>query len=141
MIQGLRLVWDAARGWTVAWGFLLLLQGLIPAALIHLTRVTVNQLSSVVNNSAGLANIQSVWLPAGLIGMLWMAGQLLSSLIDWVRSAQAELVQDSIHTLIHSKALSLDIAFYENPESYDMLHRARVDAISQPVALLESLGA
>jgi ATP-binding cassette subfamily B protein len=140
MIQGLRLVWDAARGWTVAWGFLLLLQGLIPAALIHLTRVTVNQLSSVVNNSAGLANIQSVWLPAGLIGMLWMAGQLLSSLIDWVRSAQAELVQDSIHTLIHSKALSLDIAFYENPESYDMLHRARVDAISQPVALLESLG-
>jgi len=140
MIQGLRLVWDAARGWTVAWGLLLVLQGLIPAALIHLTRVTVNQLSAAVNNPAGSAALESVWLPAGLIGLLWMTGQLLSSLIDWVRSAQAELVQDSIHTLIHRKALSLDIAFFENPESYDLLHRARVDAISQPVVLLESLG-
>ena len=32
------------------------------------------------------------------------------------------------------------MAFYENPESYDLLHRARVDAITQHVALLESLG-
>src|SRR6185369_14472194 len=82
----------------------------------------------------------AVWPPALLIGLLWMVAQILSSLIDWVRTAQAELVQDRIHGLIHHKALALDIAFYENPESYDLLHRARVDAISQPVALLESIG-
>jgi hypothetical protein len=32
MNRGLALVWQAARGWTVAWGVLLLLQGLIPTA-------------------------------------------------------------------------------------------------------------
>jgi ATP-binding cassette subfamily B protein len=42
--------------------------------------------------------------------------------------------------LIHAQALRLDLAFYDHPESYDQLHRARVDAISQPLALLESLG-
>jgi ATP-binding cassette subfamily B protein len=45
-----------------------------------------------------------------------------------------------VHRLIHLQALRLDLAFYDHPESYDQLHRARVDAISQPLALLESLG-
>jgi ATP-binding cassette, subfamily B, bacterial len=140
MGQGLRLVWSAARGWTVAWGVLLLLQGLMPAALVYLTRLTVNRLSTAVGGQNGLAAFSDVWLPAGLIGMLWVVSQLLTSLSAWVRTAQAELVQDSIHALIHEKALALDVAFYENPESYDLLHRARVDAITQPIVLLESLG-
>jgi ATP-binding cassette subfamily B protein len=42
--------------------------------------------------------------------------------------------------LIHVQALRLDLAFFDHPESYDQLYRAQVDAISQPLALLESLG-
>ncbi len=140
MGQGLALVWQAARGWTVAWGVLLTLQGLVPAGLVYLIRVVVNRLSACLTGPTGVELSSDLWLPAGLIGLLWVAGVLLGSLISWVRTAQAELVQDSIHNLIHRKALSLDVAFYENPESYDLLYRARVDAISQPVILLESLG-
>jgi ATP-binding cassette subfamily B protein len=140
MGKGIHLVWKAARGWTVAWGILLALQGLVPAALVYLTRLAVNRLSSALTGQAVAAAFSEVWLPVSLIGLLWIASQLLSSLVAWVRAAQAELVQDTIHALIHQKALSLDVAFYENPESYDLLHRARVDAISQPIALLESLG-
>lgn len=140
MFKGLRLVWDAARGWTVAWGTLLVLQGLVPAALIYLTKLTVNRLSTAFGTQTGLTAFSNVWPLALLIGLLWIFSQLLSSLTVWVRAAQAELVQDSIHALIHQKALELDVSFYENPESYDLLHRARVDALSQPIALLESLG-
>jgi len=140
MGQGLALVWQAARGWTVAWGVLLTLQGLVPAGLVYLIRVVVNRLSACLTGPAGKELSPDLWLPAGLIGLLWVAGVLLGSLTSWVRTAQAELVQDSIHNLIHRKALSLDVAFYENHESYDLLYRARVDAISQPVILLESLG-
>jgi ATP-binding cassette subfamily B protein len=64
----------------------------------------------------------------------------LSSALSWVREVQADRVQDEVHRLIHVQALRLDLAFYDHPESYDQLHRARVDAISQPLALLESLG-
>jgi len=75
----------------------------------------------------------------GIAG-LWIAAQLLSSALSWVRAVQVERVQDEFHRLIHVQALRLDLAFYDHPESYDQLHRARVDAISQPLALLESLG-
>ena len=131
--RALALVWGAARWWTLAWGVLLIGQGMIPAGLALLLRALVNHL---------VASRQwaSVAPPALGIAGLWIAGQLLSSALSWVREVQAERVQDEVHRLIHVQALRLDLAFYDHPESYDQLHRARVDAISQPLALLESLG-
>jgi ATP-binding cassette subfamily B protein len=131
--RALALVWDAAGWWTVAWGILLVGQGLIPAGLALLLR-------SLVNRLVASHEWASIAPPALGIAGLWMAGQLLSSALSWVRAVQAERVQDEVHRLIHLQALRLDLAFYEHPESYDQLHRARVDAISQPMALLESLG-
>ena len=140
MGKGLGLVWSAARGWTVAWALLLLVQGVIPALQVYLTRVTVDILAADISPTVASATLTRAWPPMAVIGLLWIVTQLISSLIRWVRAAQGELVQDSIHTLIHDKALELDVAFYENPESYDLLHRAKIDALSQPIALLESLG-
>ena len=45
--RGLGLVWHSARGWTLAWVVLLLIQGLVPALQIQLTRTVINRLSSV----------------------------------------------------------------------------------------------
>ena len=131
--RALTLVWGAAGGWTVAWGVLLVGQGLIPAAQALLLRTLVNRLVSSHEWS-------SIAPPALGIAILWIVAQLLSSALSWVRVVQAERVQDEVHQLIHRQALRLDLSFYDHPESYDQLHRARVDAISQPLALLESLG-
>ena len=131
--RALALVWKAAGWWTVTWGILLVCQGLIPAGLALLLRTLVNRLVA----APGWAAIAA---PAVGIAGLWVAGQLLSSALSWVRAVQAEQVQDEVHRLIHVQALRLDLAFYDNPDSYDRLYRSTVDAISQPLALLESLG-
>ena len=36
--------------------------------------------------------------------------------------------------------MSLDLGFYESPQFYDHLYRARSDASTRPLALLESSG-
>ena len=36
--RALRLVWEAGRGWTVAWVALLIVQGILPVALVALTK-------------------------------------------------------------------------------------------------------
>ena len=131
--RALGLVWGASGWWTVAWGILLVGQGLIPAGQALLLRTLVNRLVALHGWSA-------VAPPALGIAGLWVAGQLLSSALSWVRAVQAERVQDEVHRLIHVQALRLDLAFYDHPESYDQLYRAQIDAISQPLALLESLG-
>ncbi len=131
--RALRLVWDAVGWWTVAWGILLVAQGLIPAGVALLLRALVNRLVSSPDWAA-------VAWPALGIAALWVVSQLIASALSWVRAVQAEQVQDEVHRLIHLQALRLDLAFYDQPESYDLLYRAQVDAVSQPLALLESLG-
>jgi ATP-binding cassette, subfamily B, bacterial len=130
--RALALVWEAAGWWTLAWGFLLIAQGMVPAGLALLLRTLVNGLVS--RNPVAIAP------SAAGIAVLWITGQLLSSALSWVRAVQAELVQDEVHRLIHQQAIRLDLAFYDHSESYDQLYRAQVDAITQPLALLESLG-
>jgi ATP-binding cassette subfamily B protein len=77
---------------------------------------------------------------AGLLAAVLLLAEVLRSMANWVRTAQAERVQDYLYGLIHSRAISLDLAFYETPEYYDQLHRARIDALTRPTALLESMG-
>jgi len=140
MGSGLGLVWQAARPWTIAWCALLFLQGLAPAALVYLTRIAVDSLAAALATRDILDTFASAWLPIALIGLLWIVSQILASLAAWVRTVQSELVQDHIKALIHRQALSLDMAFYDHPDSYDLLYRASIDAVQRPLTLLENLG-
>lgn len=132
--RALALVWNAAKWWVVVWAILLLGQGLIPAGLALLLRTLVNRLVAAPAWASAAP-------PALGIAGLWVAAQLLASALSWVRAVQAEHVQDEVHRLIHLQALRMDLSFFDYPESYDRLYRAQVDAGSQPLALLESLGA
>ena len=66
--------------------------------------------------------------------------ELLKSINTWVREAQAGLVQDHITALIHRQSMAADLAFYDSPDFYDHLHRAREEAPYRPAFLIESLG-
>jgi len=134
--RALALVWHAAKGWTVAWLILLTVQGALPVATVYLTRDLVNRL---VN--APLADLPATLTLVVLLAVLLLLSQTLGGLTDWVRAAQSEWVKDHLTDLIHAQAAALDLSFYDSPAYADMLHRARVDAINRPVALIENLGA
>ncbi len=133
-----RLIWTVAHGWTMAWLFLLLLQGLLPLALVYVTRDLVDQLSRGVQ-SATWDFAETIWLVV-LLAVATLVGEGLNSFSKWIRSVQAELVQDHLSELIHAKATTLDMAFFDHADYYDRLYRAQNDALSRPVALLENAG-
>ncbi len=135
--RGIALVWGVAWQWMVAWLVLLLLQGLLPVATVYLTRAVVDSLVA----SMGGGPLQPTLILVGLTALVLLLNEVLNSLAAWVHTAQGELVSDHIYSLIHAQAIRLDLGFFETPAFYDQLHRARVDAIHRPVALLENLGA
>ncbi len=137
--QALRLVWNVARPWTIAWGILLVLQGLLPVATVYLTQAVVDNLVLAMEGGDSDQLRFTLLLVVAAAGVLLLT-QVLQSLTTWVRMAQGELVRDNLSGLIHEQAASLDLTFYERPNYYDQLHRARVDAISRPVTLLENMG-
>lgn len=138
--RALGLVWEAARGWTLAWAVLLIIQGLLPAATVRLSKYLVDSLVTVVGAGGTWETIRpTAWL-AALMGLLLLLTQLLGSLSSWIRTALSEAVRDHITSLLQMQSLALDLAFFDSADYYDHLHRARGEALYRPVALLESLG-
>jgi ATP-binding cassette subfamily B protein len=119
---------------------LLVVQGLLPAVTVYLTRALVNSLAAALQPGATGSEIRTTLVLVGLMGGTMLLAELLRGAAAWVRTAQAERVQDHINALIHRQSAAVDLAFYESPDYYDHLHRARAEAGYRPVALLENLG-
>jgi len=134
-------VWDAARGWTILWAVLLVVQGLLPVALVYLTRAVVDGLVAAVEADGAWSAVRPalVWvlLAAGVVFLQ----ELSRAASGYVRAAQGELVIDHVYARIHATSTKADFAFYESPEYHDHLHRARAEAGYRPLALVEGLGA
>ncbi len=138
--QTFALVWTAARTWTLVWGVLLLAQGLLPVATVYVTRWLVNSMVGAIQAGGNWERLRPTLLLVALLAAIQLALQILRSAAAYVRTAQSELVQDHISSLIHRKSAAADLGFYDSAEFYDHLHRARSEATYRPVALVEGLG-
>jgi ATP-binding cassette subfamily B protein len=139
--QAFRLVRHAAGGLAIVWLALLLVQGLLPVVSVYLTRTLVNGVAALIGTGGGWRAMKPL-LPAGIaMTLVLIGGEVLQGIGKWVRTAQSERVQDHVHELIHEQAMRLDLSFYDAPGYYDQLHRARIDALSRPAALIENAGA
>ncbi|HEX3253165.1 MAG TPA: ABC transporter ATP-binding protein [Pyrinomonadaceae bacterium] len=139
--RALALVWQAARPWTIPWVVLLIIQGLLPAALVYLTKLFVDALILALRIGGSWPEMRDVLTVVLMLGGVLLLMEVVRHTINWVSNVQAELLQDHITTLIHEKSVTVDLAFYDLADYYDHLHRARAEARYRPVALLGNLGA
>src|SRR5688572_12287542 len=139
--RALALVWQVARPWTIAWIVLLIVQGLLPAATVYLTKLVVDGVVSAVNSGSSWPSVSGVLVFLAVLAGVVLLMEVVRGGINWVRAVQTELLRDHLTALIHQKSITVDLAFYELSDYYDHLHRARLEASYRPVALLGNLGA
>lgn len=107
---------------------------------MYLTRTLVDGIAAMIGAGGGWEAMTPV-MPAGIaMCLVLIGGEVFQGVGKWVRTAQAERVQDHVYERIHQQAMRLDLSFYDDPGYYDQLHRARIDAISRPTALIENVG-
>ncbi|MGB3239670.1 MAG: ABC transporter ATP-binding protein [Geitlerinemataceae cyanobacterium] len=138
--QTFALVWSASRRWTIAWGILLVIQGVLPASTVYLTRQLVDRLVAAMGAGLSAQSIQTVIVPVALMAGVLLLSEFLQGASEWIRTAQSELVQDRISTLVHSQSIAIDFSCYESSEYNDRLNRARDGASGRSLALLENSG-
>ncbi len=138
--RALALVWAAARRWTMAWAALLVVQGALPVASVYVVKLIVDRLASAPGPDAARREAPAVLMLVALTAGLVLLSESLRGVMSWVRAAQSEFVQDYITRLIHRQSVTVDLAFYEAPDYFDKLHRARYESSHRPAALLENLG-
>ena len=139
--QTLRLLPAAAARDFAFWTASLVAQGLLPAAVVLLSKAFVDALGGVLRSPRATHDaLEGLALIAGAIGAAMLAIEALRVCSSWLRVKVASAVEDHVSDLIHAKSTEVDIAFYDTPEYHDHLHRARDEARYRPVALLENAG-
>ena len=136
-----QLVWHSGSKWAAAWLVLLSFVGLLPLATIGATKELVDHLMAAIRHSGSAVETRSALVWAGVLIVSFVLTDLLQSLLEWIGTVQSELLTDHIGKLIHAKSAEVDLAFFESPEYYDRLYRARDEAQTRPANLIESAGA
>lgn len=139
-IQTFRLLWQAAPRYTTAWIGLLVIQGILPAALVYLIKLVVDSMIAAVNAGGAWELVRPALVLVGMLALVMLLTEIFQSVVEWIRVAQADLIQDHIKSLVHRKSASVDMGLYESPEYHDRLEQAGNEAGSRPLALLESSG-
>jgi ATP-binding cassette subfamily B protein len=124
--EAFRLVWAASRRSALAAGGLTVVAAMLPAAQAWAGKLIVDSIVKAIADglepAAGLQRVLPyVALEFGLL--------LISSISDRVRKLFDRVLQtqltNHVNTLIIRKAVSLDLAFFEDPVFYDTLQNAR----------------
>lgn len=135
--KALRMVWRASRRLALLWLILLIVEGSLPILSIHLTKRLIDSLVSVLGAAAP---VRPVLVAAALIAFIVLLQESVRGAISLVRLHQSERLRDYITALIQRKSLTVDYAFYEMPEFYDHLHRAKEESGYRSIALVGTLG-
>jgi ATP-binding cassette subfamily B protein len=155
----IRLVWDATPGLTVGLGLATVLMGVVPAATAYTTRELINTVVfgfSVHGDPTRLTSLQ-VPLPFHVLNTPSMPLMTtivvlavvqflifaLQSLLSAVRNITQQLMQEKmtlqIQQMVMEQSATLDLEFFEDSASYDLLRRAQQDAASRPVQMISSV--
>ncbi len=136
----IKLIWNVIPKLTIIWIALLVVQGLLPATIVYLTKVIVDTLVAAFGKGLEWNNISPLVLWGSIMAGIMLLSQLLSRVTNWIETAQADIIQDHINDLIHIKSAQVDLSFYETADFYDHLHRARSQATYRPIELLKTFG-
>ena len=154
--QVLQLVWEASRPATIGLFATTALAGIIPTISVGITLMLTNAVVDGIainhfhlHDQIVLSSLGLKWVPAlrfSAVGTIVFLAALqfvmfvISALLNTLRNITQQLLQNSvsmrIQLMVMEKAASLDLQFYEDPASYDLLRRAQNDSINRPVLMI-----
>ena len=139
LMRTLRLIWNGHRLLAMAGLLLTLFQGVVPLLVLYVFKLLIDAVTVAYQTGSPLwgdgAPGNYLLLLAGvtLAGILCHSGQRL------VAEAQEQAVTDYVYRIIQSKSIQVDLAYYENPQFYDTLHRAQHEAPYRPTRILNAM--
>ena len=137
--QALRLVWDAAPGWTALSATIAVVQGALPLLSVYLMKLIVDAVTSGIESPDHAAAFRTAAIYVALAAAAAFAAALMRSLSALVTEAMGQVVTDYVSDLIHAKSLAVDLEYYESARYYDVLHRAQQEAPSRPMRIVSDL--
>lgn len=136
--RAIALVWSTSHALTVALAALTLVAGLLPAGIAYVGAHIVDAVVAASRQwaAAGHAPLQSVFEWVALEGVLVAALAGAQRGLSLCQSLLRAQLGQRVNVMILEKALTLQLAHFEDSEFYDKLTRARREASSRPLSLV-----
>lgn len=134
----LEIVWSTSAALTIVMAISTLVSGVLPAAIASVGGLFVDAVASALQQTGEVAEqAQSdllfyVFLELGLV-VIMTGAQKLNTVCQ---SILRVLLGNKVNVMILEKALTLELAHFEDAEYYDKLVRARREASSRPLSLV-----
>jgi ATP-binding cassette, subfamily B, bacterial len=141
--KALDLVWTTSHSLTISLAMLTLAGGLLPSAIAFVGKLIVD--SVVLANRSGLQivgvaslqeNRQQALLYVGLEAVAIVIFAAAQKGLVVTQSLLRVLLAQRVNESILEKALTLDLAHFEDSEFYDKMSQARSQASSRPLSLI-----
>jgi ATP-binding cassette subfamily B protein len=136
--HALELVWSTNRTLSVVLGLLTLAAGMLPAGVAWVGSLIVDAVVGAIR-AAGpgqAAATRHALLLVGLEGLFVAALAGVQRGISHCQSLFRAQLGQRVNAMILEKALTLELAHFEDSEFYDKLTRARREASSRPLSLV-----
>jgi ATP-binding cassette subfamily B protein len=143
MKQTVVLIRDCLRllrhsGWwlTISSAVVTALEVVASLAALYFIKIFIDSVSA---GDAGTTVMDTAlfWL-LPMVGSLLLS-VLMQSLSAYLREMQGLRVSKYVDGLIHDRAISVDMAFYESPLYFDSLYRARQSGVRRPAQVIDSV--
>ncbi len=154
--RAIELVWQTSSKFTIALAIFTILAGVFPTLIAYIGQLIVDSVVSASDTSNTTASAQTLWffsgerwletlvwgMPASLLLLLFVEAILVMLLMATQRGISAlqslfrGLLGHRVNRLVLEKAQSLSLSQFEDSEFYDKLVRARREASSRPLALV-----
>ncbi len=134
----MRIVWDTSAPLMITMALTTLIVGLLPAAIASVGGLFVDAVAGALGSTGVAAEtakseaLTFVFIEVGLV-LLMTAAQQANTVCQAVLRV---LLGNKINVMILEKALTLELAHFEDAEYYDKLVRARREASSRPLSLV-----
>ena len=138
--RAIALVWSTHRGLTIVMACATVAAGLLPAAAAKVGQLIVDAVVAAIGvfEELGTADLETVLWLVGIEGVIIIALMGSQRAIDFCRSLLRVLLSQRVNTMILEKALTLQLSQFEDSEFYDKLNRARQEASSRPLGLVNA---
>jgi ATP-binding cassette subfamily B protein len=135
--ESLKLVWQSAPGWASANTILSVVRSILPLLLLWLLKNAIDAITAASQSAE--PSFSLIIKPVTALIIIWFLDEALSDLGNYIRKKQSVKFEYHMYDLLHSKACSLDLINFENPEYFDCLSRASREATWRPNNILNNL--
>lgn len=111
------------------------LQSLLPLLNLYILKLLVDAVTAAVTNPATAADHSPLALLLAMVA-IFLLNRIVGTLNAVNNDILAQKLVDYMADIMQRQSARLDMAYYDNPDYYDSLHRAQQEATSRPLVIM-----